>query len=184
MRFGRLALVIVAFGTLSALAIKGCEYFPESSFQLADDSRLPRWSTLPPGLTRTDVSVTLNLYSVPWPYANFILRDRKGKKLGEVNGRTNHPSYLPLYDEIIAVNGLSEIIALKPYSENENMGQNGISVVALFYVIDDTCARKEGLEGGLPMCAKNEKNPKGLNSEGCPCLIDPENRAAASGGHR
>ena len=180
MKFGRLALGIVAFGTLSALAIKGCEYFPESSFELADDSRLPRWSTLPPGLTRTDVSVTLNLYSAPWPYAKFISRDRKGKKLGEVNGETKHPSYLPFYDEIVVVNGLSETIALKPYSEHEGMIKNGI-IVALFYVIDDTCARDEGLQGGLPMCSKNEMNQ---NSKGCPCLIDPTNPAAAPGAHR
>jgi hypothetical protein len=180
MKFGRLALGIVAFGTLSALLIKGCEYFPESSFELADDSRLPRWSTLPPGLTRTDVSVTLNLYSAPWPYAKFISRDRKGKKLGEVNGETKHPSYLPFYDEIVVVNGLSETIALKPYSEHEGMIKNGI-IVALFYVIDDTCARDEGLQGGLPMCSKNEMNK---NSKGCPCLIDPTNPAAAPGAHR
>ena len=180
MKFDRLALGIVAFVTLSALAIKGCEYFPESSFQLADDSRLPGWSTVPPGLTRNDVSVTLNLYSVPWPYAKFISRDRNGKKLGEVNGKTEHPSYLPLYDEIVVVNGLSETIALKPYSEHEGMIKNGI-IVALFYVIDDTCARDEGLQGGLPMCSKNEMNQ---NSKGCPCLIDPTNPAAAPGAHR
>ena len=179
LKFGLLALAIVAFGTLCALAIKGCEYFPESSFELADDSRLPRWITLPHGLTRTDVSVTLNLYSVPWLDAKFITRDRKGKKLGEVNGKTKHPSYLPFYDEIVAVNGLAEIIAFKPYSEHENMEPNGIPV-ALFYVIDDSCARDEGLEGGLPMCSKNEMN---LNSKGCPCLIDPTN-AAASRAHR
>ena len=166
---------------ISSCAMSGCL---ESSFDLANESRLPESIPLPPGLKRADVSVTLNLYSTPGPDAEFILRDRKGKKLGEVKGYSKHPSYLPSYDAIVAVNGLSEIIALKPYSQNENMGQNGISVVALFYVIDDTCARKEGLEGGLPMCAKNEKNPKGLNSEGCPCLIDPENLAAASGGHR
>jgi hypothetical protein len=176
---------IATFSVLSGLVItgllsKGCEYFPESSFQLADDSRLPRWITIPPGLTRADVSVTVNLYSVPWSYEKFISRDRKGKKLGEVVGKPKHPSYLPSYDEIVDVNGLSEIIAFKPYSEHENMIQNGIPV-ALFYVIDDSCAREEGLDGGLPMCSTNEMNQ---NSEGCPCLIDPTNPAAAPGAHR
>jgi hypothetical protein len=180
MKFGRLALGIVAFGALYALAIKGCEYFPESSFQLADDSRLPRWITLPPGLTRADVSVTLNLYSALGPDAKFILRDRTGKELDEVNGKTKHPSYLPFYDEIVVVNGRSEIIAFIPYSEHENMIQNGIPV-ALFHVIDDSCARDEGLEGGLPMCSEKEMNQ---NSKGCPCLIDPTNPAAAPGANR
>jgi hypothetical protein len=162
---------------ISSCAMSGCL---ESSFDLASESRLPELITLPSGFTRADVSVTLNLYSAPWPYAKFISRDWKGKKLGDVNGKTEHPSYLPFYDEIVVVSGVSEIIAFKPYSEHEHMTQNGIPV-ALFYVVDDSCARDEGFEGGLPMCSKNEMN---LNSKGCPCLIDPTNPAAASGSYR
>jgi hypothetical protein len=75
---------------------------------------------LPPGLTRKDVSVTLNLYAeVRGPDAKFILRDRKGKKLAEVKGKLGHHPFAR--------------IELKPYREHENMEQNG-RAVALFYV--------------------------------------------------
>jgi hypothetical protein len=125
----------------------------------------------------------LNLYATPGPDAKFILKDRQGKKLAEVKGKLK-PSHPSSYTGTVSVNGLTEMIALKPYSEHENMKQNGIPV-ALFYVIDDSCARNEVLEGGLLLCSKNEMNHKGLhpNSEGCPCLIDPNNWAAGSGTH-
>jgi transposase-like protein len=95
----------------------------ESSFNLANESRLPRWITLPPGLSRTDVSVTLDFYILPLgPDAIFILKDRNGKKLAKINGKVkNHyPLYLkscpqrfdpgcPAY-EVVVVNGITEII--------------------------------------------------------------------------
>ena len=42
-------------------------YFPESNFDLASQSRLPRWFTLPDGLNREDVNVKL-LYYIPFPF--------------------------------------------------------------------------------------------------------------------
>jgi hypothetical protein len=114
---------------------------------------------LPPGLTRTNVSVTLNFYTkLPGSSdAKFILKDREGKKLAEINGKVKnlYPLYLkscpqrfdpgcPAY-EVVAVNGITEIIKPKPYREHENMEQNG-RIVALFYVIDDPAVREEIFE--------------------------------------
>jgi hypothetical protein len=133
----------------------------ESSFNLASESRLPRWITLPPGLSRADVSVTLNYYTTlpGGSDAKFILRDRKGKKLAEIDGKEkgSYPLYLkscpdrfdpgcPGY-EVIVVNGITEIIKNRPYREHENMEQNG-RIVALFYVIDDPAVKEELLESG------------------------------------
>ena len=136
-------LLIVAL-CISSCAITGCL---ESTFTLASDSRLPKCITLPPGLTRTDVSVILNLYAPLWgPDAKFILRDRKGKKLAEVKGKVKTlPS--SRYFGIVAENGMTELVRLRPYVEHENMEQFGIPV-ALFYVIDDPDIRKEILAGG------------------------------------
>ena len=147
------------------------------AFELAPESRLPKWITLPPGFARADVSVTLNLYSIPGLDARFILKDRQGKELAGFHGmlKTSDPSP---YTGIVSVNGRTEAITLKPYSEHENMVLDG-NIVALFYVIDDSCARDEVSRGGLPMCQRNEMN---LNSEDCPCLVDPDNKAAAASG--
>jgi hypothetical protein len=108
----------------------------ESSFQLASESRLPRWEALPQGLIRADVSITLNYYTT-LPGANdakFILKDRKGEKLAEVKGRVKcqYPysgSSYPSYDAVV-VNGATEILEFK-------------RMEPIFYVNDDPAKRKE-----------------------------------------
>jgi hypothetical protein len=101
----------------------GCDLFPESSFQLATDSRLPKWFTSSPELKRTDVSLTMNYYSMPWgPDARVILRDKNGHILKKDNGKERcsaffeletppqgFPSGYPAY-QAITVNGVTEII--------------------------------------------------------------------------
>jgi hypothetical protein len=78
-RIDKYLLLFVAL-TISGSAIVGCEYFPESTFKLASESRLPKWITLPPGLTRYDVSITMDLYDSLWGNdVKFILQDKKGK---------------------------------------------------------------------------------------------------------
>ena len=49
-RFKRFVLFCITL-TLIGLAI-GCESFPESMFELASESRLPKWIALPAGMTR------------------------------------------------------------------------------------------------------------------------------------
>ena len=177
MKIRYVALWIAVLCSISGTAGFFFFYLPESSFELAPESRLPRWITLPPGYARADVSVTLNIYSIPGLDARFILKDRQGKKLAGFHGKLTTSDPSP-YTGVVSVNGRTEAIALKPYSEHENMVLNGI-IVALFYVLDDSCARDELSRGGLPMCQRKEMN---LNSEGCPCLIDPDNLAAAASG--
>lgn len=134
-------LLFVAL-TVSCCAMTGCV---ESAFNLASESRLPRSVKLPPGLTRTDVSVELRYYTSPLGgSANFLLRDKKGKKLANVHGKTKgrYPLHLrnpqqgsdsryryPSY-EVITANGITEII------EHRKMEP-------MFYVSDDPAVWKE-----------------------------------------
>lgn len=105
----------------------------ESSFQLADESRLPVWIKLPPGLKRQDVSLTLNYYTNPFgATARFILKNRRGDVLEEVsgtdkpiNGASEYPSFV-----LVKVNGVSEII------EHRKMEP-------IFYVSDDASIRNK-----------------------------------------
>lgn len=121
------ALCILSFG------ISGCL---ESSFQLASGSRLPGWESLPTGLTRADVSVTLNYYTaLPGSDdAIFILKNMKGKKLSEAAGRLEcqYPysgSQYPAYNAVV-VNGTTEILEFR-------------RMEPIFYVNDDPAIRKE-----------------------------------------
>ena len=144
--------VLIAAGCIFACAITGCV---ESTFNLASESRLPQGMAIPPGLTRADVSVTLDFYTLG--QAKFTLRDKNGKKLTTVTGKTKgDPMYLratpqapaprrPVY-ELVVINGVTEIMECRPYREHENMVQNG-KIVALFYVVDDPAVRKELLAG-------------------------------------
>lgn len=116
-----------------ACSLTGCV---ESTFILANDSKLPQSITIPPGLTRKDISVTLNLYTpLQGADAAFVLKDVKGNSIEEVKGKTrNLPQSTDL--QIVTERGKTETLRLKPYKEHQNMEQNG-RAVALFYVIDD-----------------------------------------------
>ena len=139
---------LIATVCISTCAINGCI---ESTFNLASESRLPQGVTIPPGLTRADVSVTLDFYTLG--QAQFTLRDKNGKKLTTVTGKTKgDPIYLKTTPhggngyELVIINGVTEIIECRPYREHENMVQNG-NIVALFYVVDAPAVRKELLAG-------------------------------------
>jgi hypothetical protein len=65
----------------------------ESQFELAPESRLPAWFTLPSSVGRTDVSVTLTYYTTG--PAKFELVDRSGRVLQTVEAQTCwHPDTL------------------------------------------------------------------------------------------
>src|SRR5258708_915352 len=110
-------LSIALLAALSLLLL-GCDLFPESSFDLAPESRLPKWFTLPPGLSRSDVTVRMNYYL---KRTTFILRAlKKNEKLAEVTGTSSEPLKVknprpelapgyPSY-EVVTVNGITEII--------------------------------------------------------------------------
>jgi hypothetical protein len=140
-RIDKFLLLFVAL-TILGSAI-GCEWLPESTFELANESRLPKWITLPPGLTRADVSITMSYYVMPWgSSAKFILQDTKGKILTKAGGKVKgleplqlkHPPHgfppgYPSYS-IINVNGITEII------EHRKMEP-------IFYITDDPDVWKE-----------------------------------------
>jgi len=129
--------LLVGITTAACLLLLGCEYFPESSFELARESRLPKWFTLPPGTSRAEVSVTMNYYvKMSGRTATFILTDAKKNKLKKLSGTQKgleplqlkkpppgFPAGYPSY-EIITVNGITEIIEHR-YME------------PIFYVTDD-----------------------------------------------
>jgi hypothetical protein len=121
-------LLIVAV-CVSSFAISGCI---GSAFTLASESRLPTCITLPPGLTRKDVSVTLYFHTaINGNNVSFILRDLKGRELSRVRGTTGSGG--SLYHLVHTDKGTNEIIELIPYGVHENMEKNG-RAVALFYV--------------------------------------------------
>jgi len=138
----RYLLVGVAAATLAS-TITGCEYFPESTFRLANESRLPKWFAIPSGLARADVSTTMNYYVTPWGRtATFRLQDSKGKSLKKLHGSVacdkpfelknppqGYPSGYPAY-ELVTVNGTTEMI------EHRKMEP-------IFYISDDAAIEKE-----------------------------------------
>jgi len=140
-RVDKVLLFFVAL-TILGSAI-GCEYFPESTFDLASESRLPKWITLPPGLTHADVIITMNYYVKPWGRsATFILKDKKEQVLTKVSGKTRGlgpnqlkhppPRFPPGYPayEVITVNGVTEIIEHRKPEPR-------------FYITDDPAVWKE-----------------------------------------
>lgn len=141
-------LLLLAGAALLATINVGCEYLPESSFQLAKESRMPRWIVLPPGRTPADVSVGMDYYIKPWGRsAGFFLRDKDGRTLkkqyGEMRCRAPYqletppqgfPEGYPSY-EAITVNGITEII------EHRRMEP-------IFYVTDDATVWKQYREVG------------------------------------
>lgn len=125
-------LLITAL-SISCFAISGCV---ESTFELASRSRLPAWISLPDGLTRADVSVTLTYYTLV--SAKFQLKDKAGKSLGEFTGKVlnSYPLQLPGCKgrrcpafEVVVVNGAIEVMvhkAMEPiFYVNENRGIRG-----------------------------------------------------------
>jgi len=121
----------------------GCDSFPESSFELARESRLPKWFALPSGLLRSDVTVKMNYYvTTSGRISKFILLDAKGNTLAEVQGtqkgleptklKNSGPGFSPDYPsyEIVTVNGITEII------EHRKMEP-------IFYITDDPTVRDE-----------------------------------------
>ena len=127
LRAGRFVLIVAL--SISFLPMIGCL---ESTFYLANNSRLPKWVTLPHGVTRADVSITLNYYaSLGGDDAKVMLREKSGKTIAEVGGKMKcHSSFAsyPAY-EVIAVNGITEVIEHK-------------KMEPVFYITDDPAIKK------------------------------------------
>jgi hypothetical protein len=130
-------LLIVAI-CLSLCAINGCV---ESIFPLATDSRLPKWFTLPPGLTRADVKVELEAMEPTRRSLDIkvVLYNKKFKKLAEVRGKTIG-AIMSRSFFIDVVNGIPEITGLK-YQSDGHGGKDSV-----FYVVDDPAFKKKLLD--------------------------------------
>ena len=141
-RIDKFLLLLVALTILDS-AMVGCDWFPESTYELASASRVPKWITLPPGLTRADVLLTMSYYIKPWgSSATFTLRDTKGKLWTKVDGKVKGSEPFQLKDpphgfppdypsyEVVTVNGITEIIEHRKPEP-------------LFYITDDPAVWKE-----------------------------------------
>ena len=120
----------------------GCPYLPESTFELSAQSRSPKWMKLPPGVSRSQVSISMSYYNLPWDWfhsrALFILRDSKSHVMRKVTGKAcgndfepastgQTPSY-PSFSAI-AVDGETELIEHK-------------AMEPMFYVTDDAVVQQ------------------------------------------
>jgi hypothetical protein len=140
MTASRVALWIAIFGAISGCVFSGCRYFPESTFELANESRLPNWVVLPSGVTRSNVSITMSYYSKVWGndvaftvHGGGTPTDVSGKEkckgpfhLKKAAGEA--ASDYPMY-QLVTVNGMSEVI------EHRKMEP-------VFYISDDPEVRK------------------------------------------
>jgi hypothetical protein len=128
-----LASALIIPGSL----VLGCKYFPEATFKLAGDSRLPKWITLPPAAKRKDVEITMSYYIKPWgSNASFTLQNDK-HVIQQIDGKLvcTHPFSLkgsksdyPSYEAVV-VSGTTELI------EHKKMEPT-------FYVTDDAAVWK------------------------------------------
>ncbi len=110
----------------------------ESSFELAPESRLPHWFSIPPGYGRKDLTVKIYYYSPPPPFGTYnlkaellgpppvhkVLERKVGKQrwhpYSERRGYQSYPSYM-----IESVNGIEEVVEHK-------------KMEPLFYISDDS----------------------------------------------
>ena len=134
----RLGLIVAV--CITACGMSGCV---ESNFRIASESRLPRGLAIPPGLTRADVSATVDYYTLG--QAKFILRDKNGREIGRVTGhtegnplhlRTPPQGYEPGYPHyiLIVINGVTEIMEHRRPDD-------------ILYLTDDPGIRDELLSG-------------------------------------
>jgi hypothetical protein len=125
----KVALIIALLFTLVS-----CDLFPESMFQLAPESRLPRWYVLPKEVERKEVFLEMRYYAVPRePKLEFIL-SRNGKRISAMKGtviaqgknskgKEKKPHEYPSY-RVVKVNGVVDVI------EHRKAGD-------IFYLCDD-----------------------------------------------
>jgi hypothetical protein len=146
------ALVSAAARLTLALAIAvsaaGCA---EATFDLAEESRLPKWFDIPAGLDRRDLTVRMSYYGSlsSQRRAVFTMYGRNGDEVGEVTGslqgtvpisdvphkmgeRLPYPGY-----EVVSANGITEVI------EHRERGP-------VFHVCDDPVVRAKVIHDREP----------------------------------
>ena len=70
------------------LGLTACRFFPESCFDLAAESRLPKWFSIPQGLSRSDVILHMCYYTEgeEGREAEFVLWKRNGWRIAKASG--------------------------------------------------------------------------------------------------
>ena len=137
--------ILLSYIILSAiLLLSSCGFVPESTFELSNESRLPKWYFLSPGSLRSDIKVKMNYFvNSTGRTATFIITDTRTNKSVKYEGsqrglepiklrwsRESHPMY-----EVITVNGITEVI------EHRKMEP-------IFYITDNPAILNElGLTG-------------------------------------
>lgn len=163
----RAGLLVVLLLALACSPTRGCV---ESNFELAPESRLPVWITIPPGKQRADVRVDLYYWGPVFDVANveLVVSSAPGwRPWGRttVYGRsTTHPRSDPgillkgkrAY-EIVDVDGQVDVIEHRDYSE-----QNRDKTRALFWMCDDPDILREARE----IVARQRSQPRSSNSPG------------------
>jgi len=142
-------LLIVAI-CLSCCAINGCVV---SIFPLATDSRLPKWLTLPPGLTRADVIVIRasmgptrgvkyntfgnnNVFDI-----DAALLVKRHKKLDKTLAKGSGKLFLlPGLYNVSIINGMPEITGFTRLKNEHG------DLFPYFYVVDDPTLKRKLLD--------------------------------------
>jgi hypothetical protein len=138
----------IVFLSISAVLLAGCL---EASFELAPESRLPKWFDAPEGVARSDLKVTMDYHSTfdGGEYIFKLYDKKKILKLQKItltteeqptirtkelsNPPTGFPVGYPAYN-VVTVNGITDIV------ERRRMEP-------VFYMTDDPAIWKElGLE--------------------------------------
>ena len=127
LRFRHFAAIALVVGALAS-----CAWFPESTFTLSPESRLPRWIVLH-GVPRSEVSVRLDyIASLAQPYARITVLDKHGRVIERLDADltssvgplaadgTPSRGRFPSYD-IAAVNGVIDIIEQRALEPTEYM---------------------------------------------------------------
>jgi hypothetical protein len=100
---------------LLALAVTAC-IFPESSFTLARESRLPKWIKLPEAVTRADVDVIFDYFQRQ--EVKIKVLHKRGKTLLTLTGKGTYLAQpargsagglYPAY-KVVVVNGIPDIV--------------------------------------------------------------------------
>ena len=118
--YGSLILLIL-------FALGGCRYYPEATFELAKQSRLPRWFESYVSADGGEFHVEMNYYVEPGgKVAEFLLKDKNNKVQSKVISDKIPEAQLSNYYPMrlrVTVNGVTETIEHK-------------KMEPLFYIID------------------------------------------------
>jgi len=116
----------------------------EGTFELAKESRLPKWFDLPQGTTRDDVTVTMDTYLFPSEKSVFTLKGKRGVTISVVTARglggydhpkqlrnppSGYPAGYPSY-EVLTSGGKVDIVEFR-------------RMEPIFYTSDDASVWKE-----------------------------------------